>query len=170
MALRCCRSSSLVSGFHMPPRTRSISSGVTRYPSNRFHLILNLSATMQRVLGERSRQLVLPPRGRGYRSGLALSGLRMRYWGEAAASDAGTTAPAAPIGAIRGLCQHVQLWPVAGSDCPHPGYGKEDDPTLLRSGHFPERKPPHRRPPKFNHFAEYLQQRWDEGGHNAAQL
>jgi transposase len=40
----------------------------------------------------------------------------------------------------------------------------------LRSGHFPERKPPYRRPPKVNHFAEYLQQRWDEGCHNAAQL
>ena len=26
------------------------------------------------------------------------------------------------------------------------------------------------RPPKVNHFAEYLQQRWDEGCHNAAQL
>src|ERR1051325_11075352 len=40
----------------------------------------------------------------------------------------------------------------------------------LRSGQFPERKPPHRRPPKVNEFAAYLQQRWDEGCHNAAQL
>jgi hypothetical protein len=29
--------------------------------ADRFHLILNLSATMERVLEERSRQLVLPP-------------------------------------------------------------------------------------------------------------
>jgi transposase len=29
--------------------------------ADRFHLILNLSATMERVLEERSRQLILPP-------------------------------------------------------------------------------------------------------------
>jgi hypothetical protein len=29
--------------------------------ADRFHLILNLSTTMERVLEERSRQLILPP-------------------------------------------------------------------------------------------------------------
>jgi transposase len=40
----------------------------------------------------------------------------------------------------------------------------------LRQGQFPERKSPHRRPPKVNEFADYLQQRWDEGCHNASRL
>jgi transposase len=40
----------------------------------------------------------------------------------------------------------------------------------LRRGQFPERKPPHRRPPKVNEFADYLRQRWDEGCHNASRL
>lgn len=40
----------------------------------------------------------------------------------------------------------------------------------LRAGQFPDRKPPHRRPPKVHEFAEYLQQRWAEGCHNATKL
>jgi hypothetical protein len=40
----------------------------------------------------------------------------------------------------------------------------------LRRGQFPERKPQHRRPPKVNEFAEYLQQRWNEGCHNVSRL
>jgi hypothetical protein len=34
---------------------------------------------------------------------------------------------------------------------------------LLRDGEFPERKAPHRRPPKVHDFAEYLEQHWTEG-------
>lgn len=40
----------------------------------------------------------------------------------------------------------------------------------LRRGEFPERKPPHRRPAKVNAFAAYLEQRWSEGCHNATTL
>jgi transposase len=40
----------------------------------------------------------------------------------------------------------------------------------LRRGEFPERKPPHRPPPKVSEFAEYLQERWNEGCHNATRL
>ena len=40
----------------------------------------------------------------------------------------------------------------------------------LRRGQFPERKPPHRPPPKVTEFADYLQQRWTEGCHNASRL
>jgi transposase len=40
----------------------------------------------------------------------------------------------------------------------------------LRAGQFPERKPPVRKPPKVQAFAEYLQQRWNEGCHNATKL
>jgi transposase len=40
----------------------------------------------------------------------------------------------------------------------------------LRHGQFPERTPAHRPPPKVHAFAEYLQQRWNEGCHNASRL
>jgi transposase len=40
----------------------------------------------------------------------------------------------------------------------------------LRRGEFPERKPPHRRPAKVNAFGAYLEQRWNEGCHNASRL
>ena len=40
----------------------------------------------------------------------------------------------------------------------------------LRRGQFPERKSPHRRPPKVNEFGDYLRQRWNEGCHNASRL
>jgi transposase len=50
------------------------------------------------------------------------------------------------------------------------GMGRKTIRRWLRCGQFPERKPPHRRPPKVNQFAEYLQQRWNEGCHNATRL
>jgi len=34
----------------------------------------------------------------------------------------------------------------------------------LRRGEFPERKPPHRPPPKVSEFADFLQQRWNDFG------
>ena len=50
------------------------------------------------------------------------------------------------------------------------GIGRKTIRRWLRRGQFPERKPPHRKPPKVNHFADYLQQRWKEGCHNASRL
>jgi len=50
------------------------------------------------------------------------------------------------------------------------GIGRKTIRRWLRRGQFPERKPPHRKPPKVNHFADYLQQRWNEGCHNASRL
>jgi transposase len=41
---------------------------------------------------------------------------------------------------------------------------------FLRADGFPERKPPRRAPPKVEQHAEYLQQRWNEGCHNATTL
>jgi transposase len=41
---------------------------------------------------------------------------------------------------------------------------------FLRAGRFPERSAPHRQPPRVNTFHDRLQQRWNEGCHNATQL
>ena len=40
----------------------------------------------------------------------------------------------------------------------------------LRRGQFPERKSAHRPPSRVTEFAEYLKQRWTEGCHNASRL
>ena len=50
------------------------------------------------------------------------------------------------------------------------GMGRKTVRRWLRRGEFPERKPPYRRPAKVSEFAGYLQQRWNEGCHNASQL
>jgi transposase len=50
------------------------------------------------------------------------------------------------------------------------GMGRKTIRRWLRRGEFPERKPPHRPPPKVSEFADYLQQRWNEGCHNASRL
>ena len=43
------------------PKARRSAHRKSQQIADRFHLILNLSATMERVLEERSRQLILPP-------------------------------------------------------------------------------------------------------------
>jgi transposase len=50
------------------------------------------------------------------------------------------------------------------------GIGRKTIRRWLRRGEFPERKPPHRRPAKVSEFGAYLEQRWNEGCHNATRL
>jgi transposase len=139
--------------------------------ADRFHLVLNLSATMERVLEERSRQLILPPAEevpepqpttaddvipktptpspRPTQSELRRQRRRERYEQVIALFQSGQSQAAISreLGIER---KTIRRW--------------------LRRGEFPERKPPHRRPPKVNEFADYLQQRWNEGCHNATRL
>ncbi len=140
--------------------------------ADRFHLILNLSSTMERVLEERSRQLILPPAEdpaptpdtenpvactqvlviappRPTQSQLRRQRRLERYQQVVALFNAGhsQSAISREVGIER---KTVRRW--------------------LRPGQFPERKPPHRRPPKVSEFADYLQQRWNEGCHNASRL
>jgi len=48
------------------------------------------------------------------------------------------------------------------------GIGRKTIRRWLRRGEFPERKPPHRAPPKVSEFVDYLQACWQEGCHNAS--
>jgi len=140
--------------------------------ADRFHLLVNLSATMERVLEERSRQLILPPvepppeplqmdvaeiikeppplvPARVTQSQLRRQRRLERYQEVIALLNSGQTQAAIS----RTL-----------------GVGRKTIRRWLRRGEFPERKPPHRPPPKVSGFADYLQQRWDEGCHNASRL
>jgi transposase len=141
--------------------------------ADRFHLILNLSATMERVLEERSRQLVLPPVEDSAADSQEVTG-----------DDVSTDVPApvlprptqSQLRRQRRLERYEQVVALFNSGQSQAaisralGIGRKTIRRWLRRGEFPERKPPHRRPPKVNEFADYLQQRWNEGCHNASRL
>lgn len=138
--------------------------------ADRFHLILNLSSTVERVLEERSRDLVLPP-----------------VVEEAPTAPADAAAPTQPENTPapprlrqqrrqRRLERYQQVVDLYGQGCSQKaisqklGIERKTIRRWLRAGQFPERKPPHRRPPKVSEFADYLQQRWSQGCHNASRL
>jgi transposase len=141
--------------------------------ADRFHLILNLSATMERVLEERSRQLILPP--------VQDSKAEPK---PAPDRDTGTGTPrpmpARPsqseLKRQRRLERYervVALFQDGQSQASISralGIERKTVRRWLRRGEFPERKPPHRRPPKVSEFEAYLAQRWNEGCHNASRL
>ncbi len=141
--------------------------------ADRFHLVLNLSATMERVLEERSRQLILPP------VEVPLPPSQSANTGDVS-PDVPAVAPSHPtpsqLRRERRLERYQQVIALFNSGHSQAeiartlGMERKTVRRWLRRGQFPERKPPHRRPPKVNEFADYLQQRWDEGCHNASRL
>jgi transposase len=141
--------------------------------ADRFHLMLNLSATMERVLEERTRQLVLPP----VKDPAAIS--EPNHGSDCANDVAAVPAPQTTQSQLRRerrverYQQVIALFNSGQSQAAISsivGIGRKTIRRWLRRGQFPERKPPHRKPPKVNHFADYLQQRWNEGCHNASRL
>ena len=140
--------------------------------ADRFHLILNLSATMERVLEERSRQLVLPPVE-------GPAAIAQPTPGDLSV-DSPSRAPLPPtpsqLRRQRRLERYQQLVTLCRAGQSQAaisralGIERKTVRRWVRRGEFPERKPPHRRPPKVNDFADYLQQRWNEGCHNASRL
>jgi len=140
--------------------------------ADRFHLILNLSSTMERVLEERSRQLILPP--------AEDSPPPMNSENATAGTEVPVDAPPQPtqseLRRQRRLERYQQVVALFNAGHSKSAISRELDierktvRRWLRPGQFPERKPPHRRPPRVTEFADYLQQRWNEGCHNASRL
>jgi transposase len=140
--------------------------------ADRFHLVLNLSATMERVLEERSRKLILPP------VNAAAAEAHVAAPGEASANaQAPLPRPTqSELRRQRRLTRYEEV--VALFQSGHSqaaiskalGLQRKTIRRWLRGGEFPERKPPHRPPPKVNEFGAYLEQRWNEGCHNATAL
>jgi transposase len=144
--------------------------------ADRFHLLLNLSSAVERVLEERSRDLVLP----------AVEEV-LTAPTEAAASvpvevatspSENKTAPSRlqQQRRQRRLERYQQVIELHRQGCSQKAIGQQlgmERKTVrrwLRAGHFPERKAPHRRPPKVSEYGDYLEQRWSEGCHNASRL
>jgi transposase len=136
--------------------------------ADRFHLVLNLSAAIERVLEERSRQLVLSPDP------------------PPPAEIPTTTALSAPKPTIQQVAQqqrrqrrldrYQQVVELYAKGCSKKMISREIDVGYktvrrwLRAGQFPERKSPSGRRQRAAAFGDYLQQRWSEGCHNATQL
>lgn len=140
--------------------------------ADRFHLILNLSTTMERVLEERSRQLILPTAG-GSATNSATATSHDPGMGGPSAEPPPTTSELRRQRRREQYEQVVALFKSGESQAAISRYLGIQRKTIrrwLRRGEFPERKPAHCRPPKVNAFAAYLEQRWNEGCHNATKL
>jgi transposase len=137
--------------------------------ADRFHLIVNLSATMERVLEERSRELILPPVEEATPPSPPTPGI-------AGSEDTSASPSKSQLRRQRRLERYEEVTALFNAGHSQAAIGRMlgiERKTIrrwLRRGHFPERKPAHRPPPKVNEFAEYLQQRWGEGCHNASRL
>jgi transposase len=140
--------------------------------ADRFHLILNLSSTMERVLEERSRQLILPPLEHSPNDTETAD----NHDPNIVPSPAKPSLTNAELRRERRLERYEQVVALfkAGESqvaiSQALGIGRKTVRRWLRRGEFPERKTPHRRPAKVNAFAAHLEQRWNEGCHNATTL
>ena len=138
-----------------------------RQVADRFHLILNLSTAIERVLEERSRELVIP-------AAIELMG----------AKPLPLTTPSKLTAQKeqqqqrrqRRLGRYEEV-----AELHRQGYSKmaisrefaisiKTVRRWLRADQFPERKPPSGRRNKVAEFATYLNERWKAGCHNATQL
>ena len=151
------------------PEGASLGASQSQQIADRFHLVLNLSAAMERVLEQPSRQLTFPPAedptDASQKDGIDSD------------SDIQPPAPAqSQLRRQRLLERYEQV--VAMFQSGHsqaaisrtPANQRKTIRRWLRRGEFPERKPPHRPMPKVNAFGAYLQQPWNEGCHNATRL
>ena len=128
---------------------------------------------MERVLEERSRELILPPLEDSAPASESACPL---------ASDAvvAPTAPPQPTSSRQRRQRRLERYEEvvarfhAGESqaaiSRAMGLERKTIRRWLRRGQFPERKRPSRRPAKVNEFADYLHQRWNEGCHNASRL
>jgi transposase len=139
--------------------------------ADRFHLLVNLSSKVERVLEECSRQLLLP----------AAEEKRPEPTARSTISEPGAEALPPRLAQSRlrrqrrlDLYEQVVALNQAGLSkaeiCRQTKLGRNTVLRWLRRGQFPERKPRHGAPPRVTEFAEYLRQRWNEGCQNAMRL
>ena len=142
-----------------------------RQVADRFHLILNLSAAVERAFEERTRELVLPPVAEPEANGE----VRMDSSSDQQRS---MTLPSRvqEQRRQRRLERYNEVIELSTAGYSQKAISRQlgiQTKTIrrwLRAGQFPERKPAHRRPAQVTEFADYLEKRWTEGCHNATRL
>jgi len=135
--------------------------------ADRFHLLLNLSAAVERALEERSRQLQLPFPAPPPRVSLAQNSPQTKTTRQDSLKQQRRQRRLDRYGQVIGLyhqgCSQRRISESLEIE-------RKTVRRWIRAGQFPERKPPRQRPPQVHRFAEYLQRRWEEGCHNATRL
>jgi transposase len=141
--------------------------------ADRFHLLCNLTAAVERSLDSRRTQL---------RAVMGADNAEKKTSPPQAAREA--EAPVCKTRSEQGREQRrqrrleryhqvVELYRQGMSQRDISGTLQLERKTVrrfLRAGQFPERAKPQRPPARVEAFREYLEQRWDEGCHNATQL
>jgi transposase len=141
--------------------------------ADRFHLVLNLSSTMERVLEERSRELILPPAEDPVPAAESACPTEVDAVVPLAAPSRPTPSQQRRQRRLERYQEVVALFDGGHSQrdiSRELGMNRKTIRRWLRGDQFPERKLPHRAPPKVTEFADYLRQRWNEGCHNASRL
>lgn len=136
--------------------------------ADRFHLILNLSTAIERVLEQHSRELILP-------SEAELPAIEPATPLE---PDDRITAPQLlqQQRRQRRLERYERVTDLHSRGFSQLAISRELSISVktvrrwLRADQFPERKPPSGRRKKVAEFADYLDDRWKQGCHNSAQL
>ena len=136
--------------------------------ADRFHLVTNMSAAIERALEQRSDQLQLPA---------AMPAAEEQPHPEDPSASQLTIQEARKQQRrqhrLEQYEQVVRLHREGHSQKAISRSLQMERKTVrrwLRAGHFPERKQPIRKPSKVHDFADYLQRRWAEGCHNATKL
>ncbi len=133
--------------------------------ADRFHLLLNLSAAIERALEERSRELQIPPEEANREQGMEdvqpkltrQQTLQQEHRQRRLELYEKVRQLHQEGGSQRAIAQALQIQ-------------RKTVRRWLRAGEFPERKVAVRKPSKVHEFADYLQRRWADGCHNATAL
>jgi len=136
--------------------------------ADRFHLVLNLSAAMERVLESQRRNLELAP--------LSVPPIESDTLGETVDAHETAAQRHSAERRQRRLARYEQVVALHARGQTQTAISRAVGISLktvrrwLRSGQFPERKPVINRHSHVREFADYLRRRWADGCHNSTQL
>jgi transposase len=133
--------------------------------ADRFHLVLNLSAAIERALEERSRQLQIPPQETDDEQ--AMEEVAPKLTRQQALKQGHRQHRLELYEKVMQLHREGNSQRAIGEALQ---IQRKTVRRWLRAGEFPERKVAVRKPSKVHEFADYLERRWAEGCHNATTL
>jgi transposase len=135
--------------------------------ADRFHLLMNLSAAIERALEERSSELCLAAEVQQPVTVESSPDIEKRT---TLAEQRKQQRRARRHQRYERVIELYQLGHTQRAISAEVGIERQTVRRWLRAGQFPERKPPSGRRSHVREFHNYLHQRWNEGCHNATQL
>lgn len=135
--------------------------------ADRFHLILNLSAAIERALEEQSRQLQIPALQTPSESDTKPEQKQPTLTAQEKVKEQRRERRLQRYDEVMALYQQGHSQRAIAHAL---SMERKTVRRWLRAGQFPERKRAVRKAAKVQQFADYIQRRWAEGCHNATQL